>query len=168
MELASPFGVVVCLSVGFLDGRRDSLKETTTAAARNMMQERERRPAFTYAQVLNQTYMPEKWPQGFWPQNLIIPGLDFMKNTISDFWTLFAYITLIQNVDFSLKNQGFTWILIVNFNILNKCYIGESCPEIKFGIFHEVQTWYDQNLRLKPLGSFFRHIGLIQDLCVNP
>ena len=40
------------------------------------------------SQVLDQSCMSGKWPQEFWPQILIIPGLDSMKNTISDFWTV--------------------------------------------------------------------------------
>ena len=31
--------------------------------------------------------MPKKGPQGFWPQILVIPGLDFMESTTQTFWT---------------------------------------------------------------------------------
>ena len=47
---------------------------------------------------------------------------------------------------------------------MNKFYIGEKCPEMWYGIFHEVLTWYDQNLITKLLATFFWHISLIQDL----
>ena len=58
------------------------------------------------AQVLNQTYMPKKWSQGFWPQILIIPGLDFMKSTILHFCMVVPYITFIQNCEIYYKNSS--------------------------------------------------------------
>ena len=62
--------------------------------------------SFPCAQILDQTCMPEKWPRVIWPQILVIPGLDFMKNAILDFLACVPYITFIQNCEIYYKNSS--------------------------------------------------------------